>query len=360
MKKRLLLDIHESASVKTIQAIERDGLGSKIRPLYSLKFYWKRVGTIAAVLLLLAGTSVYYWSHQKDQKRTVVVKSKKVQQDILPGKQGAILTLADGSRVVLDSLGNGIVTTQGNQQVVLSNGKILYKGISGTVPEKLLYNTMSTPKGRQYQLVLPDGSKVWLNAASSITYPITFTGSERRVNVTGEVYFEVAHVSSEGGAGKVPFIVKINTPSGNEGEVEVLGTHFNINAYDDGAAIKTTLLEGSVRLRKGSGSLLIKPGQQGIFSNSPSEKIGVNSNADLEQVMAWKEGLFNFEGADLKTVLLQLGRWYDLDIIFEGTIPKRTFGGEIPMNLNLSQALLVLEKMEVKYRREENKLIVSP
>jgi len=360
MKKRLLLAIQESGNVKTIPAVEKEGVDLEVSRLFSLKFYWRRVGAIAAALLILAASSVYFWNHQKDQKRNVVVKSGKVQQDILPGKQGAILTLADGKQVVLDKLDNGIVTTQGNQQVVLSNGKILYKGIDGTVPEKLLYNTMSTPKGRQYQLVLPDGSKVWLNSASSITFPIAFIGSERRVTITGEVYFEVAHLSSKDGAGKVPFIVKIDALSGNGGEVEVVGTHFNINAYGDVSAIKTTLLEGSVRLRKGSGSLLIKPGQQGVFSNSPSDNISVIPNVDLEQLMAWKEGIFNFEGADLKTVLRQLGRWYDLDIIYEGTIPQRTFGGEIPMNLNLSQALLVLEKVEVKYRMDGKKLIVSP
>jgi ferric-dicitrate binding protein FerR (iron transport regulator) len=294
----------------------------------------------------------------------VVVNSGKVRQDVLPGKQGAILTLADGSHIVLDSLGNGVVTTQGNQRIILSNGRILYKGINGVTPEKALYNTMSTPKGRQYQLVLPDGSKVWLNAASSITYPIAFTGNERVVTVTGEAYFEVTHLSralSPGvGAGKVPFIVKINTPSGNGEEVDVLGTHFNINAYDDESAIKTTLLEGSVRMTKGSNSLLIRPGQQAVFLNHSSGEKGIVSEVDVDQVMAWKEGLFNFEGADLKTVLRQLGRWYDVEIVFEGNIPQRKFGGEIPMNLNLSQVLQLLEKIEVKYRIEGKKLVVTP
>lgn len=354
MRERLLIAIHRSPRVEETLTLENGGVGQepKNQPLFFLKFYWKRYAAVAAALILLAGSGGYLWFRQQEQKAGVV--SGKMRQDVLPGKQGAILTLADGSHIVLDSLGNGVVTTQGNQQIILANGRILYKGIDGMTPEKALYNTMSTPKGRQYQLVLSDGSKVWLNAASSITYPTAFTGKERTVTITGEAYFEVAHLPSSGRS-PLPFVVGVNGM-----KVQVLGTHFNINAYGDESAIKTTLLEGSVKVSRGNSTLFIKPGQQAVFSNSLSGDGGIISDADVDQIMAWKEGLFNFEGADLKTVLRQLGRWYDVDVVFEGNIPQRKFGGEMPMNLNLSQALRLLGKMEVKYRIEGKKLVVTP
>ncbi|MFT3826612.1 MAG: DUF4974 domain-containing protein [Chitinophagaceae bacterium] len=308
----------------------------------------------AAILLLLAaGAFFLFRGVEKGEGREVVKTGQPA--DILPGKDGAILTLADGSRMVLDSLGNGVVTTQGGITVSLKNGQLIYTHDSvPVIAGEVLYNTMTTPKGRQYQLVLPDGSKVWLNAASSITYPVAFTG-DRKVMVTGEAYFEVAQLT---GAGNKParFIVNVD----DRATVEVLGTHFNINAYRDEAAMHTTLLEGKVSIdHTGNDALepvILKPGQQARLVSGKAIK--VLNDVDTDEVMAWKNGLFHFEDADIKTVMRQLARWYDLEVEFEGALPKGGFTGELGRTLTLSQVLKILSGTRVKYRIEEGNRIV--
>jgi len=250
--------------------------------------------------------------------------------------------------MLLDSLGNGVVTTQNGTKVLLQNGQLVYK-TDNSVKTAIGYNTMTTPKGRQFQLVLPDGSKVWLNAASSIRYPTVFTGNERKVEVTGEAYFEVVKNSTS------PFRVKIN----DEAEVEVLGTHFNVNSYMNEESINTTLLEGSVSVKNSSGKLILQPGQQARVAGN--EKIKLFAEVDVEKVMAWKNGVFNFQDATLEEVMRQLERWYDIDVVYEKNIPRLEFYGKMGRDLSLAAVLRGLEKSNVHFRIEDGrKLVVLP
>ncbi|HET6996597.1 MAG TPA: FecR domain-containing protein, partial [Chitinophagaceae bacterium] len=212
----------------------------------------------------------------------------------------------------------------------------------------LTYNTLTNPRGSKViDMTLSDGSKVWLNAGSSVKYPVTFIGKDRKVEITGEAYFEVTHDPGR------PFVVSKGLIS-----VTVLGTHFNVNAYDDEADIKVTLLEGSVKVSELTThhSQLIKPGEQGIAMNNG--ELTVKNDVDMEQVMAWKNGRFQFNEADLQTVLRQVARWYDVEIVYEGDVPTRQFGGKMQKELNLSEILKILEKNNVHFRIDGKKLIV--
>jgi transmembrane sensor len=299
----------------------------------------------AAAIILLISSSLYFFLNNKEKQ---LLAKNDSSTDILPGHDGALLTLADGRQLALDSLGNGIIATQGKTDIIIRNGQLIYN--AGTNTQEILYNTMTTAKGRQYQLVLPDGTKVWLNAASSINYPAAFTGDERNVSVTGEVYFEVARNKEK------PFIVDVNKQS----KVKVLGTSFNINAYTDEEDVKTTLLEGSVRIMHNDAIndqyVILKPGQQAVVKQ---ENIKVNTTIDTDETIAWKNGYFQFNETDLKTVLKQLQRWYDIEVVFEGNISNEKFIGQLPRNAPLSQILRVLAKTQVKFKIEGKKLIVT-
>ncbi|MBX2922689.1 MAG: FecR domain-containing protein [Chitinophagaceae bacterium] len=303
----------------------------------------------AILFMLLSGTLWWLLNNKKQEIETVARQSI----DLPPGKNGAILKLGDGSEVVLDSLADGIVATQPGTKVKLIKGQLVYDTDSKTRGE-VVYNTMTTPRGRQFRLVLPDGTRVWLNAASSITYPAYFSGDSRTVKVSGEAYFEVARLENK------PFKINVD----DRGEVEVLGTHFNINAYKDEQNIKTTLLEGSVKASsliasKVHEQIVLKPGQQAEITDSG--KLQLNESVNTDQVMAWKNELFNFENASLQEVMRQLSRWYDIEVVYEKEIPQMTFGGEMSRNVSLSGLLSGLERAGVHFRIEEgNRLIVMP
>lgn len=304
--------------------------------------WWTYVA--AAIIIAALGIGLYQYTHQKPVQPAVATIPPK--NDALPGGNKAILKLANGRNIVLDSAANGSLAVQGNANVVkLANGRLAYQNRQNAQREPV-YNTVSTPRGGQYNLTLSDGTQVWLNAASSITFPTDFTGDRREVTVTGEAYFEVA------GNNTKPFHVLYDHT-----DIQVLGTHFNVNTYEDEAFARTTLLEGRVRVVSGGQQILLLPGQQA--AQAADGQLSKNTKVDLEQVMAWKNGLFNFDGADLQQVLRQLGRWYDVDVVYEGNVPERRFGGEIPRDLNLSQVLKVLQKVEVKFRIDGKKLIVS-
>ena len=304
----------------------------------------------AASIILLLGVGTYLWQSSKTNTPTVAIT------DIAPGGEGAILTLANGKQVVLDSLANGLIAVQKGAQTIIRNGELVYDA-SGAAAGEVMYNTMRTPKGRQFRLQLPDGTRVWLNAASSIRYPTAFTGEERKVEITGEAYFEVAKAFSAGGReGVIPFRVNVR----NKAEVEVLGTHFNINAYENEKGIHTTLLEGSVRVMQRSSALVLKPGQQALIS-SIGEKIQLVNHADTDKVMAWKNGLFYFEGLTLEEAMRQLERWYDIEVIYEGAVPNIRFGGKMRRDISLSGLLQLLSDSQLKFRLEEGRrLIVLP
>ena len=308
-------------------------------------FSIKRLAAASIILIAIAGA--FYFASLKPHTKTVAVKKDKTEDkvnEILPGHQGATLQLSDGTVIVLDSVKNGTLAMQGNIQVVKENGQIFYKGKNGAI----LYNNISTAKGRQWSVVLPDGSKVWLNAESSIHYPLSFTGKERVVDITGEAYFEVAHNA------KMPFKVKAGGS-----EIQVLGTHFNINSYKDEPAMRSTLIEGSISITNGISKKIIQPGQQASILNNTSE-INVAA-ADVQNAIAWKNGYFSFHNADLKMVMRQLARWYDIEIVYGNQVPRFEFEGDIDMSLKLSAVLRILEKTGVNFKIEKNnKLIILP
>lgn len=318
-------------------------------PVKRIPFYKKVTWRAAAAIIILLSAGIYFLSNTKN---TVHVSGPLAQattgNEIQAGQEGAMLTLMDGTVLVLDSLGNGLVTTQNGTQVMLKNGQLVYDA-NNTDPATVAYNTMSTPKGRQFQMVLPDGSRVWLNAASSIHYPTVFTGNERQVEITGEAYFEVAHNPAK------PFKVKVNEAT----TIEVLGTHFNVNAYANEETVNTTLLEGAVRVIGGNTKTALTPGQQAKTNMSGNSKI-INQ-VNLEKVVAWKNGVFNFDDASLEEVMRQLERWYDIEVVYEKNIPKLEFFGKMGKDLSLDIVLQGLEKSNVHFRVEANrKLVVLP
>lgn len=298
----------------------------------------------AAVVCLLAGYAVYHMLSKQKESPASIVQTP----DIPAGREGAILTLADGSTVLLDSAGNGIIAKQDGTSVSLQDGRLTYDP-SGNTGNDIVYNTMNTPRGRQFAITLPDGTRAWLNAASSIRYPTRFTGPERRVSITGEVYFEVNRKAAQ------PFRVSINDSM----EVTVLGTQFNVNAYPDENSINTTLLEGSVLVAAKKEQILLRPGQQAMLNKNAKGFRVLHPN--LSHVMAWKNGQFNFEGAGLQEVMRQLSRWYDIEVVYEKGIPAFEFGGGISRDMKLKELLEVLESAHIRFRLESGrKLIVLP
>jgi hypothetical protein len=324
---------------------------------------WKIQFAAAAVIVCLLSVGGYFAFHFAPEKE--IAKTQKTIEDkseITPGKNNAVLTLADGSSIILDQAQNGALTTQGNTKVLKMNGIVSYNSESSKTSE-VLYNTISTPRGGQYQLILSDGTKVWLNAASSLRFPTAFAGKERQVELAGEAYFEVAHVTLPGGApgkSRMPFKVSVASAHGDSRhlEVEVLGTHFNINSYEDEAAIRTTLLEGSVRINHNNNSNILKPGQQAQTDQSSSIKI-IN-NADLEEAIAWKEEKFQFGRANIQEVMRQIARWYDVSVEYKGGISSH-FGGTISRNASLTQVLDMLHLTgKVNFEVKGRNIIVMP
>jgi len=344
--------LEASMETRLLQQIQSPLRVRSLRP-----FRW---AAAAAIILLLGGGS-YLWLHNNTSHPPLATAPRgNHPADIAPGRTGAVLTLAGGQKVILDNSAKSQIGSQGNTVVLNTNGQLTYTAPAGkpptgkpTVekPAEVLYNTLTTPRGGQYQLVLPDGSKVWLNAASSLKYPTAFTGKERSVELTGEAYFEVAKSSSQ------PFLVKVGGM-----QVDVLGTSFNINSYSDEASIRTTLLEGSVRIHRGSGKVLLQPGQQAQVETAPnaSAEIRVIHDADLDKVMAWKNGFFNFQDASLEEVMRQLQRWYDIEIVYEKDTPRLEFIGKMGRDLTLSKVLNGLEMSKVHFRLDGRRLIVLP
>jgi transmembrane sensor len=336
ISERLLAQIHEQINAT---------------PVTATKLNWKKWLAAAAMLIVVAAAAFLYL--QSKQVPPVPVVKLTLKQDIAPPSSNtAIITLGNGQQIILDSAGKGLLAMEGNVQLTkTADGSIVYQGAS----DKYLVNTLNNPRGsKPVTLVLSDGSKVWLNSESSLRYPVAFGAAERQVEITGEAYFEVAKKSQ-------PFKVAV----AGKGVVEVLGTHFNINSYQDETYTKVTLLEGSVKVYlqpNGAGAIAIQPGQQALYLSDQQKQtaIQVKNDIDLSAVMAWKNGYFNFDNSDLKSVLRQLSRWYNVDVVYQGNIPKRVFGGEMQRDLNLSEVLKILEKNNVHFKIETDKLIVMP
>ncbi|MEX6690685.1 DUF4974 domain-containing protein [Danxiaibacter flavus] len=314
----------------------------------------------AASLLAVIATGAYFLFNRsdKEKEKTIAATTQSYKNDVKPGTDGAILTLADGRQVMLDSSGNTVPVQDGNVQLTNKDGKLTYS-VNGEqqANEVLSYNTVQTPRARQFKLHLSDGTNVWLNAASSIRYPVVFGKKERVVEITGEVYFEVAKLVDETNKQPVPFTVHIQKASGDAGEVQVLGTHFNINAYDDEDDIKTTLVEGKVKVKKQQEEVFLLPGNQAKMDKKG--KFTVVKDADITNVMAWKNGLFSFDNAGVQVVMNQLARWYDIEVEYAGgKVPNDRFWGDIQRNARLSTVLKMLEISGVKFTLEGNKVTV--
>lgn len=305
----------------------------------------------AVIIVCLLSLSGYIFFNKKETTIGVAegtANSNATKNDVLAGSNVAVLTLADGTTVSLDDSSNGKLATQGNTVIVKLGGKLDYKASSANGAQ-LLFNTITTPRGGQYQIQLADGSQVWLNAASSLRFPTAFTGTERRVEVTGEAYFEVAKNKAQ------PFKVSI----AGKGEIEVLGTHFNVNAYDDEPRIYTTLLEGSVKLSNNKKQVTMAPGQQAAFDDKPD--ITLSNTVDIDEVMAWKNGYFVFNNATTEMIMRQVKRWYNAEIIYEGDVKNERFAGRVPRSANASKLLQVLELTHaVRFTISDNKIIVRP
>lgn len=299
-------------------------------------FTWRRIAA-AAIILVITGAGIFYFLPNKKREQPVALQPptpKKLNNDIAPASDKAILTLADGTQIVLDDAANGNLTQQGNTTLIKLDGRLAYNHAAASSSTEILYNTITTAKGKQYQLVLADGTIVWLNAGSSLRFPTTFMGNERNVELNGEGYFEVAKNAA------APFHVSI---PGRNTIVEVLGTHFNINAYDDETSIRTTLLEGSVRLVKAGGqTAMLKPGQQGK-TDDHSAAIQVLKNINTDQAVAWRTGLFDFDGDNIDDIMRQLSRWYDMEVSYGQAVPQQHFTGSIRRQVNLSEVLHMLE-----------------
>lgn len=309
-------------------------------------FGWMRVA--AAVLLVLGAASYWFFSGNNNDKTTAktVVQAPKP-APILPGTDKAILTMADGSTILLDSADNGVLAQPENAEIKKQGTVLIYNPLAAAGANNVVtYNTLSTPRGGQYRLVLSDGTAVWLNAASSLRFPTAFVGKDREVELTGEAYFEVAKNK------EMPFKVKVNGM-----EVKVLGTHFNVNAYSEESSIKTSLLEGSVQVVNGAFKNRLQPGEQAVVS-AKDQAINVRT-ADMDAVMAWKNGLFVFEGADIATIMRQISRWYDVEIVFSGKTPLRQFEGKISRNAPLSNVLKILELSNINFEVQGKKIIVK-
>lgn len=346
----------------------------------------RRFAAAAAILVLLSGAGYFFIVARKGRGAAApprVAYTAPIKHDVTPGGNKAVLTLASGASIALDSAGTGSLARLGGTSVVkVGSGEIAYHGNSGSayrgsgvsgapgtpgipgtpglpgvsgapgaseVPgSETAYNTLQTPRRGQYRLVLPDGTRVWLNAASSIRFPTAFKGGERRVKVTGEVYFEVAKNVAQ------PFVVDVD----NRVQVEVLGTSFNVNAYTDESSVSTTLVQGLVRVINGPKTALLKPAQQSrMYADGRSE---ISNDVNLDPVVAWKNGEFQFESDDIRSVMRQLSRWYDVDVTYAGPVPEGTFSGEVSRNSNLSSVLKILELSGLHCKIENNKLTILP
>jgi len=314
-------------------------------PIRGIAWLWPKL--VAAALLI--GFGVYWWKGYQDKVQLAQQKAIAVQPaDLPPGGNKAVLTLGDGSSITLDSAGNGLLASQGGTSVTQSGkGQLVYKAgqEAAAVP---VINTVTTPKGGQFHIVLPDGTGAWLNAASSLRFPTAFTGKQRNVEITGEVYFEVAHNK------QIPFVVQ-----NGETRITVLGTHFNVMAYDDEKVTRTTLLEGAVKVSRGASEALLAPGQQARV-NAGTGNVRVVDGVDTDKELSWKNGYFQFENESLESIMRQVSRWYDVEVQYEGNTRGENFTGRLPRNSNVSKLLKILALSGVKFRIEDKTIIVTP
>jgi transmembrane sensor len=337
---RALAEIHRSLMAE----INRDDK-FRIRPRY-------KIALAAASVVLAVSFGGYFLLHKKQKEQQIAQNQR---QDILPGGNKAILTLANGHKISLTDAKNGNIAQQSGTQITKSqNGQVVYivnknaalgTASTGSGIAEAAYNTIETPRGGQTVVTLADGTIAYLDAASSIKFPVVFNGKERRVLITGQVYFEVVHNSRQ------PFMVSVNNET-----IEDIGTDFNINAYADETDIRTTLVEGKVKVSDPKTTVYLVPGEQAV-NYAAGLKVKA---ADVEHIMAWKNGLFSFRDADIKTVMREISRWYDVDVSYEGYITKqRMFNGEFHRNVNASKVLEILSFYKIHYQIQGKKILIT-
>ncbi len=343
------------------EALSSIGETLPLRPAHKKRLYMLPAAAIIVVLL-----TVGFYFYLRPSLEPALTAKIKTRQDAAPGKDVATITLADGSTHVLNENLDPSKFSGTEKMLIRKNakGEIVYEMAadhSGDRAQKEAYNTIATPKGGQYQVMLPDGTHVWLNAASSIRFPLAFDGNVRRVEITGEAYFEVAKKMEEVVVNKqkihkrLPFIVE--TP---QQQITVLGTHFNVNSYENEGRTTTTLLEGAVNVSKRGVThaqvYSLKPGQQSVLE----EHTFHIAEADTEEAVAWKNGFISFVNADLKSIMRQVARWYNVEVQYEGQVPDRKFTGSIPRNSNLSQLLEILKYSKINFSLQDQVLLVKP
>jgi ferric-dicitrate binding protein FerR (iron transport regulator) len=353
--------LSEADADKVFNQIIDKPLRKIIIPLYKKKGVIRWISLAAAVAVILISVTIVLFRNNKpvNEINQVVEIVKPINKpfyknDIKPGGNKAILTLADGTKIVLDDASEGAISRQGNTTIIkLDNGRLAYNAqtVSKMPSKAILYNTLTTPRGGQYCVTLADGTIVWLNASTSMRFPTAFAGSERKVEIKGEAYFEVAKNAA------MPFIVK----AGNE-EIKVLGTHFNVTAYADDKVIKTTLLEGRVEVSlikssktKTTGNLVIlQPGQQSQLDLNNDLTV---VDADLEEAIAWKNGYFVFNNENIESIMLKISRWYDIKVDYQVDPLNRDFTGNISRTENVSEVLNMLEQTDAIHFKIEGKTI---
>jgi transmembrane sensor len=326
------------------------------RPFHNLlNSSWRRFAAAASILLAIISGLFYFY---KNTPKPALVISP-APKDFAPGTQRAVLTLANGSEVALDNAENGLIATEGNATITKnSDGKLSYQ-VSGDRAAAIGMNMVATPAGGQYTIVLPDGSQAWLNARSSISFPTTFAQSERKISIKGECYFEIKTDKTR------PFVVDVN----GKQQIVVTGTHFNVNAYDNESEIRTTLLEGAVyvtskKTKGGQTALQLLPGEQSVFNADGQFQ---KSQVDVNEVVAWKSGFFQFHETPLTTIMRDIERWYNVEVEYAQGIPKKRFSGKLRRDSNASGILEILRFAGVNFRLEassttgiQGKIVVLP
>lgn len=331
-------DVHSAAELKN-----RIFRRIKVEPTIIRKWYWA-----AAILTLVMAGAAYYYNRQAQKEQLLAQSVTAAPGSIVPGSNKATLLLANGNTITLNDEKNGVLGQQGNTKIIkLNNGQLAFQhGQSKNASDMASLNTLSTPRGGQYQITLPDGSVVWMNADSKLVFPTAFTGKDRLVKLTGEAYFEIAADEHQ------PFVVVANNM-----EIRVLGTHFNVKAYGEEPIVKTTLLEGKVKVAANKKEVLLRPGQQAKM-NDAGEMNVVAVNVD--HVVAWKNGTFSFDDVTIAEVLQQIARWYDLEIVYPEGVPTGLFRGEIDKMSDITTVLKILEVSGVRFTVEGHKVLVRP
>jgi transmembrane sensor len=327
-----------------------DQIRQKIVPVIPMYIRFLKPLAVATVLLFITLAAYFHFNSpiNSHQPVSVLPAEKKMTNDINSGSYGAILTSSSGKMIILDTAKNNDLIKDFGKKVVKTDSGIQFSDVLAQ-RNAVEYYTLSTPRARQQKLSLPDGTIVWLNAQSSLKFPSAFTAAKREVVITGEAYFEVAKDAAH------PFIVHVN-----EAAIEVLGTHFNVMAYPNESTLETTLLEGSVKFIAGNNSVQLKPGQQSEVASGTAIKI--NNHVDVDQIVAWKNGIQSFNNADIKAIMRQVERWYDVDVEYKGTISLRQFSGDIPRGAKLSELLKLFDvnKIHFSIDAQQKKLTVLP